>query len=69
MSAITISVQKIQRNDKYKHLLNYHKNEIFLGGDSIQGNVQINPAKYGKLKHKGITVRLIGKYLCRCCFK
>ncbi|KAK8866521.1 hypothetical protein M9Y10_009485 [Tritrichomonas musculus] len=64
MSAITISVKKIQRNDKYKPLLNNIQNEIFLGGDSIQGGVQINPTKYGKLKHKGITVKLIGKYIC-----
>ena len=64
MSVITISVKKIPRNDKYKPLLNKCQSEIFLGGDSIQGNVQINPVKYGKLKHKGITVKLIGRYAC-----
>lgn len=62
MSAISISVKGIPKNEQYRSLFRDLSHEIFLLDDSIQGNFQINVAKTGKIKHKGINVKLIGRY-------
>ncbi|OHT12380.1 hypothetical protein TRFO_17873 [Tritrichomonas foetus] len=63
MATIQITVNNIPQNDRYLKYLKDSPQEIFLPGDSISGSCTITAQKSGKFKHKGITVRLIGRFI------
>ena len=62
MASITFSVDKILRNEAYIPYVGGVSPDVFLLGDSISGDLNISIPKSGKLKHKEILVKLVGRY-------